>query len=264
MPTPMRQNNICLMLGAWVVWAGSLYAQSAVGVSTSPTSNTPAVSLPSIGAAVAGSTNTASIVLTGTVIQDPMAPNRPSEPIWLQVDADGKTQMKITTATAMIGETRAAAGHMESCTSTSDTANKPAITAANCWSPASWILPTVALAQSAVATKLASSLSTGTQNDRAALQLALHINTAGHSTRGTDYINTVTARTVYLDPQTLLPFSMTYTEFAGNNTFKTTPIEVDYSDYQPFSGVMVPLHIVKKNKGLPVLDISISQVTVSN
>jgi hypothetical protein len=182
----------------------------------------------------------------------------------LQVDADGKTQMKITSAEATISEVRTAAGHMEPCTSTTDTANKPAITAANCWSPASWILPTVALANAGAVKKLASRVTTGTKDGRAALQMNLQIDTTGHSATGVSYLNTVTARTVYLDPQTKLPFAMTYSEFSGNNTFKTTPAEVDYSDYKSFSGVMVPLHIVKKINGLPVLDISISQVTVGN
>jgi hypothetical protein len=278
MQSPIRQHSLRILLSAWVSLTGSLCAQSAAVLSTAPMTANSSVSVTAIGVAVVNSANPASIVLSGTAIQNPMAPNSPSEPIWLQVGADGKTQMKITTATGTIGETRPAAGQMESCTSTADSANTrsdpldrrrpgtplPAITAANCWSPTSWILPTVALANPGAVKKLASSLSTGTKDNRPALQLALHIDTTGHSARGTSYINTVTARNIYLDPQTLLPFAMTYSEFSGNNTFKTTPAEIDYSDYALSSGVMVPLHIVKKINGLPVLDISIAQVTVSN
>lgn len=224
----------------------------------------PNVSIATVGTVAAGSLSTAgSIVLTGMVVRDPTAPGRSAEPIWLQVDADGRTQMKISASSGTIGEARSAAGQTSACTTTHDVANKPAITAADCWSSASWVLPTVALANSTVAAKLSSSFAAVTHEGTPAFQLKLQISTAGRSPGATQYIQTVTARTLYLNPQTLLPSSMTYSEHPGNNIFINIPIEIIYSDYRTMDGVTVPFHIIKKINGLPILDISITQVAVS-
>jgi glyoxylase-like metal-dependent hydrolase (beta-lactamase superfamily II) len=42
-----------------------------------------------------------------------------------------------------------------------------------------------------------------------------------------------------------------------------TPIEIAYSDYRDFGGVMFPAHIVRTQGGYPVLDITVSAVTAN-
>lgn len=259
----MRQASFGFVISTCILAASALRGQVVPTLASSTAPSSSVLQVTTVGTAVSGSSNLASIVLTGTVVRDPMVPGRSAEPIWLQVDADGKTQMKISATSGTISEVRVAAGHLSSCTSTGDT-DKPAITASNCWSAASWVLPTLALANNTVAAKLSTASATITKGGSSLLQMSLHIDAAGHSPGGMRYISAVSARTVYLDPQTLLPLSMTYSEHPGNNTFVNMPVEVDYSNYQTVGGVTVPFHIVKKLNDAPILDITLRQVTVNH
>lgn len=234
------------------------------GQTASVANHSSTASVLQVGAAVAGtSSSLASITMTGTVVRDPTVPGRSAEPVSLQVGVDGTTQMSISAASGTIGEVRAAAGRTGSCTTTNDT-DKPWITAANCWTSASWVLPTIALAKTTTGSKVVSSLASVTKEGNPALQLTLQIDTTGHSPGAARYITTVSSRTVFLDPMTLLPSSMTYSEHPGNDTFVNIPAEVVYSDYRTVGSVNVPFHIVKKTNGVPVLDISINQATPNN
>ena len=48
-----------------------------------------------------------------------------------------------------------------------------------------------------------------------------------------------------------------------NTVMGDTPIEIDYSEYRDFGGVMFPARIVRRQGGHPVLELSVSTMSVN-
>ena len=247
----MRSPTCAFLL---IILTSTMHAQTQSAVGPPPV-----LSLPAVGTAVAGPSTVKSITLTGTVVHDANRPTPATDPISLKIDFDGRTEMTISASSGTISEVRPAAGRLSLCTSTGDT-GKPAITTPNCWSAASWVLPTFALANSTVVARLSSTSATVTRGGKAALQITLQIPPTGHSASIGQYITTISSRTIYLDPNTLLPVSMTYSEHPGYKTYIAIPVNVAYSDYRTVNGVTVPFHILKTVGGHATLNITINSV----
>jgi len=62
----------------------------------------------------------------------------------------------------------------------------------------------------------------------------------------------------YLDASTLLPVAITFNAHPDNNANTNLLIEVDFSNYEVLSGVLVPTHIQRAMQGNVLVDISIS------
>ena len=255
----MKQRSIGFALGILLALTNPLGNDSAIASTTDGSSPTPAVYLARVGFAVAGSSSPKSILLTGTVAHDANRPTPVADPISLKIDFDGRTQMTVSAPAGAISETWTASGSTGVCTSTLDT-RTAAITPSNCWNSASWILPKFALANSTVSARLSATSATVTQDGNPVLQVTLQIPATGHSASIGQYITTVSSRTVYLDPNTLLPISMTYSEHPGFKTYAAIPVRVVYSDYRTVNGVTVPFHILKTVAGHTTLDITIDSV----
>ena len=232
---------------------------SGIGV----TSTTP--SLAQIGAAILGRTAAQSITLTGEVVHNSSSASGSTEqvtdPISLTINSDGTTEVQISGSSGNMTENFAAAGVTGQCTSSMDT-NTPAIAAANCWSAASWVLPTLHLANSTAAARISASLAATTKAGNPTLQLQMQIPLTGHSSSIGKYITTVSSRTIYLDPATFLPLSMTYSEHPGAKTYISIPVEILYSNYTAVDGVTVPFSVIKKVNGHAELNITISQASI--
>jgi hypothetical protein len=59
----------------------------------------------------------------------------------------------------------------------------------------------------------------------------------------------------YLDATTLLPVAMTLNAHPDNNAGTNLLVEVDFSNYQTVSGVVVPMHIQKYQQGNLMVDV---------
>jgi len=68
----------------------------------------------------------------------------------------------------------------------------------------------------------------------------------------------------YLDATTLLPVAEVFNQHPDNNALVNIPVEVDFSDYRAFSGVLVPLHIDKSVNGSPRLQVTITGATFNS
>lgn len=62
----------------------------------------------------------------------------------------------------------------------------------------------------------------------------------------------------YLSASNLLPVAVTFNRHPDSNAGVNIPIEIDFSDYQLVTGVMVPMHIHKSANGATVLDINLT------
>jgi len=68
----------------------------------------------------------------------------------------------------------------------------------------------------------------------------------------------LSAMDFYLDATTLLPAAITFNAHPDNDANTNLLIEVDFSNYQVLSGVLVPAHIQRAMQGNVLVDITIS------
>ena len=68
----------------------------------------------------------------------------------------------------------------------------------------------------------------------------------------------------YLDAASSLPVAVVFNQHPDDNARVNIPIEVDYSNYQPISGVLVPMHIQKSMNGAPLLDVTLTGVVFNS
>jgi len=61
----------------------------------------------------------------------------------------------------------------------------------------------------------------------------------------------------YLDSTTLLPLAITFQVHPDLDAATDIPAEVDFANYQPVSGVLVPFHIQRQLNGGVVLDLTV-------
>lgn len=69
---------------------------------------------------------------------------------------------------------------------------------------------------------------------------------------------------LYLDATTLLPSAIIFNAHPDNNANANLPIEVDFSNYQNVSGILVPMHIQKYLQGTLMIDVTISSATFNS
>lgn len=71
----------------------------------------------------------------------------------------------------------------------------------------------------------------------------------------------LSAMDYFLDATTLLPVAITFNAHPDNSVSTNLLVEVDFSDYQPIGGVIIPTHIQRSLQGNVLLDISISNAS---
>lgn len=65
----------------------------------------------------------------------------------------------------------------------------------------------------------------------------------------------------YLDATTLRPAAVTFNAHPDNNAAANLLIEVDFSNYQTVSGVVVPMHIQKYQQGTLMVDVVVTEAS---
>jgi hypothetical protein len=77
----------------------------------------------------------------------------------------------------------------------------------------------------------------------------------------TNLLQQLSTMDYYLDATTLLPSAITFNVHPDNDAGANIPVEIDFSNYQAFSGVQVPTHIQKYLQGTLLIDLTISGAT---
>jgi hypothetical protein len=68
----------------------------------------------------------------------------------------------------------------------------------------------------------------------------------------------------YLDATTFLPASLAFNAHPDNNSNVNVPVVVQFSNYQPTSGLQLPLHVQQYLQGALLLDSVVTGVTVNS
>ena len=65
----------------------------------------------------------------------------------------------------------------------------------------------------------------------------------------------------YLDATTLLPSAITFNAHPDNNANANLLVEVDFSNYQTISGVLVPMHVQMFQQGNLMVDVTVTEAS---
>jgi hypothetical protein len=68
---------------------------------------------------------------------------------------------------------------------------------------------------------------------------------------------------MYLDAATLLPDAMAFKAHPDSGADVDIPIEVRYANYQPVSGVLVPMHVQELMNGSLLLDLTVTRAAIN-
>jgi hypothetical protein len=68
----------------------------------------------------------------------------------------------------------------------------------------------------------------------------------------------------YVDTASYLPTAITFSTHPDDNASLDIPVEIVYSDYQPFNGVLVPIHVQRYLQGSLTLDVIVTSVTINS
>lgn len=131
----------------------------------------------------------------------------------------------------------------------------------NCWEPAAWFFPPLALAAAlnnpSVAIAYLGEESLGGETVQHVRFWDTFTSSSGTSTALVLFSHLTTVD-VYLDAATSLPVVLDFTIHPDHNELLNLPVKISYSNYQKVNGVLIPLHIKKFLNGGIVLDLNLT------
>ena len=135
----------------------------------------------------------------------------------------------------------------------------------NCWSDANWFFPSLTL-QALQADPTLGVLYQGpaSWSGHAVLHLQFFHTIPGLSSSLLAQAQTVSAMDLLVDPQSLLPLSLSFNLHPDDDLNIGIPVQVLFSDYRLQGGVLVAFHIQKYVQGTLTLDLQVSSATVNS
>jgi len=135
----------------------------------------------------------------------------------------------------------------------------------NCWTDASWFFP--ALTLEAVAADPQTSVSyLGTDTSKGTPLLHIQVTRAPASQTAdvTALILTLSTMDIYLDPQSFLPLVLDFNTHPDIDAGRNIPVEIQFGNFQPTNGVLVPLQIQKYLQGTLLLNLVVSNASINS
>lgn len=138
--------------------------------------------------------------------------------------------------------------------------------AQNCWTDPVWFFPTLT-SLSAVATDntlVLTYVGLETKNGASVQHIQSYRYVVSKFPEFTTFVQRASKVDYYLDAPTLVPLSITFSAHPDNDAGTDIPVEIDFSNYQLVSGVLVPYHITKLWQGSPLFDFTATNVTINS
>jgi hypothetical protein len=140
--------------------------------------------------------------------------------------------------------------------------NQQAVAMHNCRINASWFFPELsALAQAADPTQIFAYIGLEQRKGASVHHLRTFHYSPAKRPDVTAIRQDVSTMDIYLDSTSLLPLAFAFNTHPDDDALTNIAVEVDFYNYRPFSGVLVPTHIQKLIWNGLALDISISGAT---
>ena len=133
----------------------------------------------------------------------------------------------------------------------------------NCSTDAAWFFP--ALSSLAVgANVVLSYIGQETRNGTAVQHIQSYIYQANWPAGATPSPQQLSAMDFYLDASSLLPIAVTFNAHPDDDANTNLVFEVDFTNYQSFSGVVVPMHIQRVQQGSLMIDLVVASASFNS
>jgi len=185
--------------------------------------------------------------------------------ITLTAAADGSLQTTLLLSSAgQRTETKTGIGSRADCQWSGADQTTHDVDPGNCWKSVVWFLPSISLQPSLLPSYLAA-VDLGTVGSSANVYRHVQSQLAfsGLSSSLTSQTAQQSITDLGFDPVTLLPSALAYTIHSDSGS-AVIAVEVHYSNYQRFSGLMIPCHIERYLNGSLELAIDVTQATSVN
>lgn len=137
----------------------------------------------------------------------------------------------------------------------------------NCWDDAAWFYPLLAIEEAAAdpAVSIALDTSSTPTNTGSAKPVGIVISRiVPHQAPAiAAFIQKLSTIHLYLDPSTLLPVEIDFNAHPDRDARRDIPVEIEYSDYHPIGGALVPFHIQKFIQHSLLLDLHVTSAAVN-
>lgn len=135
----------------------------------------------------------------------------------------------------------------------------------NCWTDVSWFFPALTLEAVAADPQTAVSyLGTDTSKGRPLLHLQVTRLLPGQSADVTALILRLSTMDIYLDPQSFLPVVLDFNTHPDIDANTNIPVEIQFGNFQSFSGGLVPFRVQKYLQGSLTLDLVVTNVSINS
>jgi hypothetical protein len=181
-----------------------------------------------------------------------------------QANSNGSSKLQLDLGKASREESQTKLDPSRICEWTDASGASHEIVGVNCMASMIWFAPTLNLQP---LSQLPSMLTTSDGGEVVRKQATFHQITYGLNIEGITPADTIWRQqasviTILFDPQTSLPSSLEYSIRADNNELQSIPIRVQFSNYQPVSGVMLPFHIERYVQNSLQLKLDVSNATI--
>jgi hypothetical protein len=238
------------------VWVSLLILPTSLGVAQ--TSSSGPFSLAAAQSAFSGSTPVRQVTMSGTVnwtagsLED-------SGPVTLQANADGSWTTTMDLQSGPRVESQTAAGSSMTCqfqvkSNEAAQAGRPD----NCRRSLTWFLPPISFQPSLKPSALTLQALGSAGAPELKTQLAFTDMGAAFANRTLD----ATVSDVALDPNTLLPTSLSFNVFPDTGPAIPIPVRIEFSDYRLTSGAQIPYSIKRYLNGTLLAEITINSVSL--
>jgi hypothetical protein len=136
----------------------------------------------------------------------------------------------------------------------------------NSWTDPVWFFPALTSLSAATtdATLVLVYVGLETQNGRSVQHIQSYHYVASKLPKVTAFTQQMSTVDYFLDSQTLVPLSITFNAHPDDDATTNIAVEVDFSNYQQVSGILVPFHVTKLWQGNPLLDFTVTSVAVNS
>jgi hypothetical protein len=238
------------------VWASLLFLSSVSGVAQ--ISSSAPFAIAAAQSAFSGSTPVHQVTMSGTVnwtagsLED-------SGPITLQASADGSWTVTMNLESGVRLESQSSAGSSMACqfqpnASTAAQVGRPD----NCRRSLTWFIPPISYQPSLKKGALILQALGSAGAPELKTQLAFVDISAAFANSTID----ATTSNLTLDPNTLLPTTLSFNVFPDTGPSIPIPVRVEFSDYRLTSGAQIPYSIRRYLNGTLLADITINSVSI--
>jgi hypothetical protein len=210
-------------------------------------------------AALTGGTSISDVTLTGSVTWNGNATGNAT----LMALGTGESRMDLALGSGTRSEIRDAQTGTQLGQWINPDSSSGSYASQNCWTDASWFFP--ALGSLAAAPNVVLSyIGQETRNGAAVQHIQSYIYQANWPTGMTPSAQQLSTMDFYLDASSLLPTAVVFNAHPDNDAGNNLAVEVDFSNYQSISGVMLPMHIQRSQQGSLIVDLVLSSAAFNS